>query len=504
MQAFDLLSTVQAGGYISPWKAIPALLVLLVWARLLAWVDVDAQAAHLPRVPFNLGNLAGMIVAFGLFFTLPTFIVSFLALLIIGVVEASVYLAMRHKKVGLKDLDKQFKEWVQSLKGKKKEVVTEGKVTIYGQDSRPLPTPESDSPDRPAYDAIQQALTGPLTQEAQSIDIAPEGETVAIKYVVDNFTHNGGTLERGIGQSAIAYAKWAAGMNVEDRRKPQTGTLKVLFEKNKHELKLQTAGTTAGEYLRALIDPKTRYTYKLPELGLSDGQFERLNGLIKEDKGGLIILSAPKGHGLTSLFYTIMRSHDLFLEHAQTIERDQEQDIEGITQNKLPPNPAPGEEFKMVDWVISQEPDVLGISKVEDPKSAKALLEFTKSGKRAYVCMRANSTFEAIEQWKRLVGNSASATESLRLVINSRVLRKLCTACKEGFTPDPATLKKLNMSPDRSVTLYKAREATMRDEKGRPVPCTFCHELRYKGRSGIFETAEVNDDLRQAIDTGKQ
>ena len=366
----------------------------MIWARLLAWADVDARAAHLPGTPLNLANLSGMIVAFALFFTLPTFIVSFLVLLVIGGVEAGVYLYLRNKKVGLKDLDKQFKAWLQSLKGKKKEEVTAGKVTVYGKDSKPLPVPEGESPDRPAYDAIQQALNGPITCEAQQVDIAPEGEAMSIKYIVDNFTHNGGTLDRAVGQAAVSYAKWAAGMNVEDRRKPQTGTLKILVDKTKHELKLQTAGTTAGEHLRMFVDPKGRHTYKPQELGLSDNQFKLLDELIKVKKGGLILLSAPKGHGLTSLFYTILRAHDVFLEHAQTIERDQEQDVEGITQNKLSPAPAAGEEFKMVDWVISQEPDVLGLSKVDDPKSAAALIEFAKSGKRAYVCMRANSTFE--------------------------------------------------------------------------------------------------------------
>src|SRR5690606_40549213 len=64
------------------------------------------------------------------------------------------------------------------------------------------------------------------------------------------------------------------------------------------------------------------------------------------DNEGVVILSAPKDQGLTTLFYAVLRSHDAFLQHIQTIERDPDQDLEGITQNKLGSNPQPGEEAK--------------------------------------------------------------------------------------------------------------------------------------------------------------
>ncbi|HET6247815.1 MAG TPA: ATPase, T2SS/T4P/T4SS family [Tepidisphaeraceae bacterium] len=499
MVVFDQLLTIQGGGYISTLKVIPILIVLLAWARLLTWADVDAQAAHLPRTVLNLGNLSGLVVAFALFFLLPTFILAFLALIIVAGAEAGVYLALRNKRVGLKDLNKQFKAWLASFKGKKEETNEAGKVTLYGKDGKALPVPDSSSPDRPAYDAIQLTLTDPITRNAQQIDLAPEGDSMVIKYIVDNFTHVGGTVDRTVAGAAISYIKWAAGLNIEDKRKPQTGTLKANLDKGRHDLKIQTAGTTSGEYLRILVDPKGRHSQNIDELGLTKAEMDALTKFIKEDKGGIILLSTPKGHGLTSLFYSVLRAHDVFLEHVQTIERDQEQDVEGITQNKLPANAAAGEEFKMVDWVCSQEPDVVGVSKVEDPKTAATLVNFARSSRRAYVCMRANSTFDALEQWKRIAGG----TEGVKAVLNGRVLRKLCEACKEEFTPDPTTLKKLNLNPERVTTLFKAREQPLRDPKGKPIPCDFCHDLHFKGRTGVFELLVVDDDIRQTMDAGK-
>ncbi|HWE03432.1 MAG TPA: ATPase, T2SS/T4P/T4SS family [Tepidisphaeraceae bacterium] len=503
MLAFDPMLAAQGGGYISTPKVVTVLVVLALWARLLTWADKDAPAAHLPRTLFNLANLGGMVVAFALFFYVPTFILGFLVLAILLGAEAGVYLAVRNKHVGLRDLQKQFRSFLEGFKSKKDSgAAAAGQVTIMGKDGKPLPVPESDSPDRAAYEAVQKALTDPIRKSAQRIDIAPDGDGMTIKYMVDNVSHVGGSIDRAAGTAAIAYMKWAGGMNIEDRRKPQTAVMKVVLDKQRHELRVQTAGTTAGEYLRMAVDPKGRHTFKLADLGFTELQRTAVQEMVK-NPGGLVILSAPKGHGLTSLFYSILRSHDAFLEHAHTVEHDQEEDLEGITQNKLASSASAAEEAHQVDWVISQEPDVLGVSNVAGAQTAAHLIEFAKSKKRVYVCMRANSTFEALETWKKLVADTGLATESLRMVINGRVMRQLCEACKEGFAPDPAMLKKLNLSPERATTLYKAREQPIKDAKGNPVPCEFCHDLRYKGRVGVFEILTVDGEVKASLDAGK-
>src|SRR5687768_16643899 len=108
------VAAVQVGGYVSALKALPVLLVLLVWCRLLTWVDKDAPAAHLARDMLNSAFVAGMVLGFGLFFFLPGFLIAFPVLLFVMLAEAGVYLALRHKNVGLGDLKEQFQTWVRS------------------------------------------------------------------------------------------------------------------------------------------------------------------------------------------------------------------------------------------------------------------------------------------------------------------------------------------------------------------------------------------------------
>jgi type II secretory ATPase GspE/PulE/Tfp pilus assembly ATPase PilB-like protein len=215
-----------------------------------------------------------------------------------------------------------------------------------------------------------------------------------------------------------------------------------------------------------------------------------------------VIVSAPKGMGLTSALYGILRGHDAFLEHIHTIERSPDVDLEGITQNKLPPNVTPAEEYKQASWVMSQEPDIIMISKVEDSRTASELIRYAVDNRRVYVGIQAPSTFDALQAWRKLVGDDRLAVQNLRLVINERVLRKLCNACKVGYAPDPNMLRKLGMSPDKATTLYQARTQPLRDQKGNPIPCEFCKDLRFKGRTGVFEFFQIDDEAREQIAAG--
>jgi len=90
----------------------------------------------------------------------------------------------------------------------------------------------------------------------------------------------------------------------------------------------------------------------------------------------------------------------------------------------------------------------------------------------------------------------------LRLLVAGRLVRKLCSACKVGYTPDPGQLRKLNMNPEEVGKLYAARKEPMRDSKGHVVPCSFCQDLGFKGRIGVYEILKVDDEVRQVIKAG--
>ena len=492
----DVLAAVETGEYLSGLKALPVVILLLIWVRLLTWVDKDTLNNRLPRVPWNMGLLGGLIVAFILFLALPGYVVALPVFILVMAAEAGAYLLIRKQKIGLQDLSIEFRNWIRSFGGKEKEVKeVAGSVQVVG-DKGLLPAPAEDTPEAESYMGMQKMLTDPMENHAQIVEVRPAESGAEVKYMVDGVVYNGAVLPKALSASALSYLKAAAGMDITEVRKPQTGTLKVSVNGKRRELQLTTKGSTAGESARFVADPKKRHNWTPDTIGFTEEQIATFKATMMDP--GIVILAMPKGQGMTSLSYGMMRGHDAFLHLLMTVERDQEQDLEGITQNPLPPNATPAEETKQVSWILSQQPDVLLVTKPEASATAKELIAAAKNGRRIYITYTASSVFEAIGMWRKVVGDDKLALSQLKMVIVGRTLRKLCEACKQGYTPDPDTLRKLGM--DKSVDmLYQARKEPIRDPKGNPLRCEFCNELRYNGRTGIYEFLMVDDEVRQVL-----
>lgn len=493
------LAQVPAGEYISVWKALPVLVLLLIWARLLTWADKDALYAHLPRQALNAGLFGGLVLGTLLFLFVPNFWIALAVFVFFLAVDVGVYLGLRAKVVGLGDLKQQFNDWLRSF-GKEKVVEAKpGQVQLVNRMGQIMPVPDAEDPTRAGYDAVQLMLTDPLQKNAERIDCAPDKDIAVVRYYVDGVGYTSGSMPKPDAAAGIGYLKAAAGLDFNERRKPQFGMLKATIDGQRKELSVQTAGSSAGEVVRLLADVKKQHTETIDRIGLTDEQLTAVRAMVSEP-GGLVLISAPKDQGLTTMFYAILRAHDAFLTHIQTIELEPDQDLEGITQNKLGANPTPQEEAKQTDWIVSQEPDIIGSVSVQSPEAARVLAQ-TAAEKRIYVGLRAANTFDALVQWRKLVGNDELAMKSLRMILNGRVLRKLCAACKVAFTPDPAMLRKLNL--DASINqLYQARTEPLRDQKGNPIRCEFCKDLRFKGRTGFFEMLQIDDRIREVVLSG--
>lgn len=503
MALSSLLAAVDAGFFINPWKLIPPVVLLLVWAKLASWVDKDSDVAHLPRVPINMGVMSVALVGFALFFLVPNFLVGTLALFLCVVISIGGYIGVRAQRIGTKDLSKQFKDWLSSIGKRKDAEVAEVVEDLQMMDSRGklVAAPEEEDPDFAGYKAVQELFVDPLKKNAETIQLKPEGDVYRLSFVVDGFPYAGPSPEKGAAEAAITFIKKQAGMDLEEVRKPQKGSIKATTASKKRDIVVNVNGSSAGESLAMLVDPKTRHALRLENLGFTEIQEAAIRDSI-EVRQGIVLLSAPKGQGLTSMGYGIIRAHDAFLTHIHTIERNADQDLEGITQNKLPPGAPPAEELKQVGWVASQEPDVLMMTSIEEPQSAKKIIEFAGTGKKAYVAIRAENAVEAINVWRKMVGDDARAMRYLVMSVSGRVVRKLCPACKVGVTPDPEQLKKLNLDPAKVSTLYQERVEPLMDQKGNVIECPVCEELRFKGRTGVFEVVIVDEEVKEAVIAG--
>ncbi|MGN6726762.1 MAG: ATPase, T2SS/T4P/T4SS family [Tepidisphaeraceae bacterium] len=496
------LVAVELGGYINGFKLIPIALISLIWLKLLSWADKDADDARLPREGLNAGFLAVWILALAATIPLPYFASLPIFLVIFGA-EVGIYLFLRNKSVGLHDLKQQAAlAWKNFGKKKEKQVTaTEGMVVLIDANGKAYPPPPVDAPEHQAFETVQSVLQGPIKLGANRIELRPNEGGSVLRYTVDGVTLEGKSFTREVATAGIDLVKQLAGLDVSNRRKPQTGKMKIGTEdKKKHDADVTTAGSTSGELLKFSIDFKKQFNFDVDSLGLLSDQHKQVVNTIA-DSGGVVILTVPETHGMTNLAYAFLKKHDAFLSHIQSLERDPALDLEGITQNKFTSTTS-GDESKQISWMISQEPDVIYIDRIDEPHTAIDLARYSLNGKRVYIGMRAANTFDAVAQWRKLIGDDGLALDSLKLVVAERLVRTLCEACKISYTPDPDALKKMNMSPDRVTKLFQARKEPMRDQKGNEVICPFCHGMAFKGRTGVFELFRIDDDVRQAVASG--
>jgi type II secretory ATPase GspE/PulE/Tfp pilus assembly ATPase PilB-like protein len=497
------LSVAELANYINGFKFLPVVVISLVWLRLMTWADKDAPKSHLPREVINMINLGGLVVAVGQMLLIPNYWAALAVFLFIFLSEIGYYLIWRNQTVGLKDLSDEIKDFFSSFgRRKPKEIKASHDTTVLVDKSgKPMPPPAEEDPFRPAYDGLQSFLQQPVKLNAQRIELRPMDGAMVQCYTVDGIVFEGQTFTKELASEMIAMIKSLAGMDKNDRRKPQTGKMTIKTDQSRHEVDVYTAGSTAGELMRFSIDSKKQLDFTVDTLGLLPDQLESLTNVIA-DPSGVVLLCAPKGQGLTNLCYAVLKKHDAFLTHIQTLERDPQSDLEGIRHNILPASASVNEELKQIDWLISQEPDVIYIDWIEDPRTAVSLAKFALTGKRVYVAMRSPTAFDALTRWRKLIGDDSLATDSLKLIVAERLVRLLCKACKVAYLPDPEALKKMNMSPERVDKLYQARKEPLRDQKGNEVICPFCQGLGYKGRTGVFELFSIDDEVRKVIVEG--
>ncbi|HEX8342916.1 MAG TPA: ATPase, T2SS/T4P/T4SS family [Tepidisphaeraceae bacterium] len=500
-----LLAAAEYGSFINGFLLLPVIVLAMPWLRLMTWADKDAVNARLPRETINAINMAGFAIACAMLVLVPNFFGALGVFILIMLAEAGIYLGWRNKTVGVADLKVEFAEWLRSFGREKKDkaiTADEGNVVLIDKSGKPIATPADDDPTRPAFDAVQSLLRGPFRLGAQRIDLRPnEGGSVQ-RYVVDGVTLEGKSIPKDQATAAVEYVKDLAGLDVADRRKPQKGKFKIGGDKAKHDVDAYTAGSTAGELLRLTIDFKKQFDFNVDNLGFLPDQLDSVTKAITGDPSGVVLLTAPDQQGQTNLAYALLRRHDAFLSHIQTLEREPQIELESISQNSLANNAPAADESKQIEWMISQQPDVVFLDRCDDPRSAIDLAKYAAEGKRAYIAMRQANTFDALAQWRKLVGDDGLAMKSLKMIVAERLVRVLCPACKVGYTPDPDSLKKMNMSPDRVSKLYQARKEPMRDPKGNEVICPFCHGLAYKGRTGVFELFKIDDEVRKVVTAG--
>jgi len=496
-----LLASVEYSGYISEIKFAIFLALFLLWLPLVGWVyrdalTVETKAVFWTALVFGAGAAAAII-----WLLIPLFVIGILFYLIaVGATSISYVV---HRNARVMDFDRVLT--AEHIKGlfvskQKRLDALKGFLFVTANDNE-VPLPQPQTPDFFGYKAAYDIFSDANWRRANSIMFSPTHEHYNVTYYVDGAPLKQPTIPRDQMEYFIRFLKNVADLDAGEKRKPQKGKFKIRQDKENTEWEVATAGSTAGEQLRLKQIMQQKIT-RLTDIGLMPRQYEQLSK-IRGLKQGLFIVTGPQKTGVTTTFYALLRNHDAFINNICTLERRISAELPNITQNVFTLTDTGTTTYdKKLQAIVRMGPDIVGVADCENTETARVACAAAKDGKIVYVTLKADNVLRALGKWMKLVGDRNLATENLLGISSQRILRKLCDECKQAYGPNRELLKKLNIPAEKAKVFYRPGKLQY-PKHGKPITCEDCQGTGFLGRTGVFETITINDELRDAIKQSK-
>ena len=500
---YDLLASIEYGGYVSLWKLLLFAIGFFGWMPLVNWVYADTQAVRTNPFTWTLAVLCAGFGALVIWLLVPVF---FIGLLIYIIVTASVSAAyVMHRNALVSDFEKVLTaDHLRNIfadPNKKIEKASHGIRFITGNKNE-VPLPEPKSKELEGFTITCELIDDAIWHRADQIRFIPQKDDYAITSEIDGVVSKQDPRSREEFDSFIYYAKQLAGLEVEEKRRPQKGYFTAVLESGEKTLwEVIASGSTAGEQAK-IVKVSSLTSRKVADLGLNENQLESIQTL-RDIKSGLIILSGPKKNGLTTTLYTLLGNHDPFMNNINTLEKNPAGELTNITQFTYSLSDTSTTTYaQQLQTILRKGPDIIGVADCEDAQTAKLASAAANDGRVVYVEIEAKSVNQAMEKWLKFVGDKKLVSETLTAVLNQRLVRTLCDECRQAYEPNPALFKKFNLSASEMKTFYRPGEIEY-DKHGKPIVCEKCQSSGFYGRTGLFESIRVNGDVRQVIRNAK-
>ncbi|MBM3966830.1 MAG: general secretion pathway protein GspE [Planctomycetes bacterium] len=360
----------------------------------------------------------------------------------------------------------------------------------------------------PGYPVALVLLANAITGKADRILIDYSAQGAVVRYRVDGIWETLPALDRVTADSALVVYKKLLGLNPAERKARQDAKFATNFKDIDWVISFMSTGVPSGERVLFSIDRKKPIIKTLSDLGMRDAMQESFKGLMNGN-GGLIVLSAPATHGLPTTWKVALENADKFVRDWVSIEPKKDQEPEIINVTAYHYGTEAGEKPEEVfEKVRLKQPDVFVMpSLISSEVTGELLNQITKENKHAITRIVANDAIDAVIQLLTANPKHAKSLVSvLQGVLNQRLIRRLCDACKQPYQPAPQLLQKLGIPAGRVTKLYNPTipppPEQRVDAKGNAIEfeiCKRCNGRGYLGRLAIFEILTINEPMRQAI-----
>jgi len=283
--------------------------------------------------------------------------------------------------------------------------------------------------------------------------------------------------------------KIMSSLDIAERRLPQDGRMRVKVSGKDFDLRVSVLPTVHGEKIVLRVLDKTNLTASIDKLGLDSETFKNVKTAI-DAPHGLILVTGPTGSGKTTTLYSALNELNSPVYNIITVEDPVEFQIPGI--NQVPTKKDIGLTFaNALRSILRQDPDIIMIGEIRDTETAEIAIEAALTGHQVLSTMHCNDAPGAIARLDDMGIAPFLISSSVILACAQRLMRRICSHCKEPVTYPEKMFLDLGIEPAlfSGVQLYRGRG------------CDRCKDSGYAGRMAIIEAMNIDDDIRKLIIT---
>jgi len=358
----------------------------------------------------------------------------------------------------------------------------------FTQDEIKTADETEENADAPTIRLVNSIIERAVNEKASDIHVEPTEDEMIIRMRIDGRLHKVLTVPKDLRDAVVSRLKVMGRMNIVEKRVPQDGRAMIRLKDHEIDLRLSTLPTIYGEkvVVRLLGTEGQMLTRK--GIGIPESENKKLDKLLA-NTSGVIMIVGPTGSGKSSTMYALMQ--ELLSESTNliTLEDPVEYHIAGATQVQI--NEKVGLTFASgLRSILRQDPDIICVGEIRDGETAEIAMRAAMTGHLVITTIHTEDAVSAIDRLKDMGVAPYLISAGLRGIISQRLLRRVCTHCKEEYTPDEGKieLSKIRNYPGRKF--YHGRG------------CDYCYGSGYRGRIGVFEVLTMNDELRHCITSG--
>jgi len=346
---------------------------------------------------------------------------------------------------------------------------------------------ELPSDDRHIVNATNHLLSYAFDQRASDVHIEPKRDASLVRMRIDGVLHTVYKLPKNVHSAVVNRIKTLSRLDMAEKRKPQDGRIKTEKGGVEVEIRVSTVPVAFGEkVVMRLMDPQVLFQ-DFDELGFTPQDLEHYRYMIGMPHG-IVLVCGPTGSGKSTTLYSTLQYVSTPEVNITTIEDP----IEMIHPefNQIAVRPVVGITFgSILRNVLRQDPDIIMVGKMRDLETAQNAIQAALTGHLVLSTLHTNDAPSSVTRLLDLGIPSYLIQSTLNGVVGQRLVRKICTYCKESFQMEGKELRSMGLVVGQKgpVTLHRG--------KG----CIRCRGTGFLGRTGVFEVLPITDALKHLI-----